>query len=91
MLRSRATGQPLRTATDPVRHLPAPPVPTALIACTFPVEMVREMIDQGNPFFAGLAGADLYALPTGHWPMFSEPERLAELLARIGGPPTDRT
>jgi len=84
LLRARTTGQPLRTATDPVRRTGGRPVPTALIACTFPVEVVRDMIAQGHPFFAGLAGGDLYGLPTGHWPMFSEPKRLAELLDRIG-------
>ncbi|GAB3140962.1 hypothetical protein GCM10027290_12730 [Micromonospora sonneratiae] len=85
MLRARTTPQPLRTATDPVRISGRQAVPNALIACTFPVEMVQEMIAQGHPFFAGLAGGDLYGLPTGHWPMFSEPTRLAELLDTIAG------
>jgi pimeloyl-ACP methyl ester carboxylesterase len=108
LLRRRATPQPLRTATDPVRRTgggaPAPDpgghpairngrtapsrpdlaVPTALVTCTFPVEVAREMIAQRHPFFALLAGADLYPLPTGHWPMFSEPKRLAEILDSIG-------
>ncbi|MGX7674760.1 alpha/beta fold hydrolase [Plantactinospora sp. DSM 117369] len=84
LLRERATGQPLRTATDPVRLPHGHTVPAALIACTFPVETVRQMVAQRHPFFAGLAGADLYGLPTGHWPMFSEPKRLTELLDRIG-------
>jgi hypothetical protein len=49
----------------------------------FPLDQVRAMIEGGHPFFAGLAGADLRALPTGHWPMFSEPARLADLLAEL--------
>ncbi|MFY1693445.1 alpha/beta fold hydrolase [Plantactinospora sp. WMMB782] len=84
LLRSRATAQPLRAATDPVRLPHGGRVPAALIACTFPVEMVRQMIDEGHPFFAGLAGADLHGLPTGHWPMLSEPKRLTDLLDQIG-------
>ncbi|MFD0821134.1 alpha/beta fold hydrolase, partial [Micromonospora zhanjiangensis] len=81
----RATPQPLRAATDPVRRTgAAAPVPTALISCTFPVEVARSMIEQGHPFFALLAGADLHGLPTGHWPMFSEPERLVAILDEIG-------
>ncbi|MBF9128980.1 alpha/beta hydrolase [Plantactinospora sp. S1510] len=84
LLRRRATGQPLGSATRPVRLSGGGTVPTALIACTFPVELVRRMIEEGNPFFAGLTGADLYGLPTGHWPMFSEPKGLTELLDRIG-------
>jgi pimeloyl-ACP methyl ester carboxylesterase len=83
LLRGRSTGQPLRAATDPVRRTGGKPVPSALIACTFPLAVVREMIAQGHPYFAELAGADLYELPTGHWPMFSEPKRLADLLHTI--------
>jgi pimeloyl-ACP methyl ester carboxylesterase len=83
LLRARATPQPLRTATDPVRRTGGRAVPTSLIACTFPLDVVRAMIAQGEPMFAELGGADLYGLPTGHWPMFSEPKRLAELLDSI--------
>ncbi|AVT31897.1 esterase [Plantactinospora sp. BC1] len=84
LLRRRATAEPLRAATDPVTLPHGGTVPAALIACTFPVETVRQMVAQGHPFFAGLVGADLYGLPTGHWPMFSESKRLTELLDRIG-------
>ena len=87
LLRARSTPQPLRTATDPVRVGGGRPVPTALVACTFPAEVAREMIAQGHPYFAGLAGSHVYGLPTGHWPMFSEPERLAELLGTIAAEP----
>ncbi|GIG92473.1 alpha/beta fold hydrolase [Plantactinospora endophytica] len=84
LLRTRTTGQPLRAGTDPVTLPHGGTVPTTLIVCTFPVQTVREMISQGHPFFAGLAGADVHGLPTGHWPMFSEPKRLTELLDGIG-------
>ncbi|MDM4718508.1 alpha/beta hydrolase [Micromonospora sp. WMMA1363] len=84
LLRRRATGHPLRAATDPVRRTGGRAVPTALVACTFPLELVERMITQRHPFFAGLAGSDLHALPTGHWPMLSEPKALAGLLDRIG-------
>ncbi|MFF5172929.1 alpha/beta fold hydrolase [Micromonospora sp. NPDC000089] len=83
LLRRRSTPQPLRAATDPVRRTGGRPVPAALVACTFPVDTVAEMIDQGHPFFAGLAGAELRGLPTGHWPMLSEPAALAGLLDEI--------
>ncbi|MDG4830348.1 alpha/beta hydrolase [Solwaraspora sp. WMMD1047] len=85
-LRERTTPHPVRAATDPVRRTGPLPVPTALIACTFPLAQVRELIAQGHPYFAELADADLYALPTGHWPMFSKPDRLADLLDGISGP-----
>ncbi|SCF30862.1 Pimeloyl-ACP methyl ester carboxylesterase [Micromonospora purpureochromogenes] len=83
LLRRRSTGHPLGAATDPVRRTGGRPVPTALVACTFPVEVVTAMIAEGHPFFAGLAGAELHGLPTGHWPMLSEPKALADLLETI--------
>ncbi|WP_329109333.1 alpha/beta hydrolase [Micromonospora sp. NBC_01699] len=83
LLRERSTPQPLRTATDPVRRTGGRAVPTTLVACIFPVEVVRTMIEQGVPMFAELAGADIHGLPTGHWPMLSEPKRLADLLDSI--------
>ncbi|MFG1917129.1 alpha/beta fold hydrolase [Micromonospora sp. NPDC048898] len=81
LLRARATPQPLAAATDPVRRTGGRPVPTALVASTFPLSVVRQMIGEGHPFFTGLADGQLFELPTGHWPMLSEPKALAELLA----------
>ncbi|MGS2617090.1 alpha/beta fold hydrolase [Micromonospora sp. LZ34] len=83
LLRARATPHPLRAATDPVRRTGGRAVPTALVASTFPLPVVEEMLAQGHPFFAGLAGGQLHALPTGHWPMLSEPKGLATVLDTI--------
>ncbi|MEU2665420.1 alpha/beta fold hydrolase [Micromonospora sp. NPDC007220] len=83
LLRRRATAHPLRAATDPVRRTGGRAVPTALVASTFPLAVVEDMIAQGHPFFAGLAGGRLYALPTGHWPLLSEPKGLADVLDDI--------
>ncbi|MER6593657.1 alpha/beta fold hydrolase [Micromonospora purpureochromogenes] len=83
LLRRRSTGHPLGAATDPVRRTGGRPVPTALVACTFPVEVAAAMIAEGHPFFAGLVGVELHGLPTGHWPMLSEPKALADLLDTI--------
>ncbi|MGK5443344.1 alpha/beta fold hydrolase [Micromonospora sp. URMC 105] len=83
LLRRRSTGHPLGAATDPVRRTGGRAVPAALVACTFPVEVVAAMIAEGHPFFAGLTGAELHGLPTGHWPMLSEPKALADLLDTI--------
>ncbi|MFF0152003.1 alpha/beta fold hydrolase [Micromonospora sp. NPDC005203] len=80
LLRARATPQPLAAATDAVRRTGGRPVPTALVASTFPLSVVRQMIDERHPFFTGLADGQLFELPTGHWPMLSEPKALAELL-----------
>ncbi|HEY7176189.1 MAG TPA: alpha/beta hydrolase [Micromonosporaceae bacterium] len=81
-LREGATPHPYATMTQPL-HLTGAgdAIPRTLIACTIPLDTVRSMIDGGHPFFAGLAGATLLTLPTGHWPMFSEADALAEMLA----------
>src|SRR5215475_12650201 len=81
-LRERSTPHPYATMTQPLRVTGAgDAIPRTLIACTMPLEVVRNLIDAGNPFFVGLANATLLALPTGHWPMFSEADALAEMLA----------
>jgi pimeloyl-ACP methyl ester carboxylesterase len=85
-LRERSTPHPFGSLTQPVRRANDPTaVPAALVACTIPLDRVRAMIADGHPLFALLADARLAALPTGHWPMFSEPKRLAELLADVAG------
>jgi len=82
-LRGNATDHPYATMTQPLALTGAgDSVPRTAICCTFPLDAVRSMIDSGNPFFAGLRDATLVALPTGHWPMFSEPEALTELLLK---------
>jgi pimeloyl-ACP methyl ester carboxylesterase len=84
LIRSRATPQPARTVTEPVRltrGLPAE-MPKALVASSFPVEQVRELAAAGHPAFAAMAepGWRFHELPTGHWPMFSRPADLADVL-----------
>jgi len=46
------------------------------------LEQVRELIAGGHPWFAALAGPEwqLLELRTGHWPMASRPDDLADLL-----------
>ena len=53
------------------------------------VELVRGLLAQGDPRAAVFAGPgwQLHELATGHWPMFSEPALLSELLARIASGP----
>jgi len=84
MLRERSTPHPLRAATQPVRRTGAgDALPVALVACVFPVERVEAMVAEGHPFFAAFEGGEIRGLPTGHWPMLSEPERLAEILDEL--------
>lgn len=98
LLRARSTPHPLNSVNAPLgRRATAVDVPTALVACVFDLDQVRTMAEQGHPFFAGLAGAEVVGLPTGHWPMLSEPAALAGLLdelatagPRAGGHPPVR-
>ncbi|GAA4454626.1 alpha/beta fold hydrolase [Phytohabitans houttuyneae] len=83
-LRERSTPHPLGAATQPVRRTAGgDDLPVALVACLFPVEQVEAMVAEGHPFFAAFRGGEIRGLPTGHWPMFSEPKRLAEILDEL--------
>jgi pimeloyl-ACP methyl ester carboxylesterase len=89
-MRAGATAQPLRTWTQPLSLQGRAPeeLPKLLITCSIPLAQVRQMIDSGHPWFAALAGPSwsFLELPTGHWPMFSVPGRLASLLAGLEVP-----
>jgi pimeloyl-ACP methyl ester carboxylesterase len=87
LLYSRATPQPFGTYTQPLRF--TNPAREALrklgILCSFSLAQVKEMLASDNPLFRGVAGPEwrFVELPTGHWPMFSRPDDLAELLLEI--------
>jgi pimeloyl-ACP methyl ester carboxylesterase len=74
--------EPVRL-TDPRRHR----VPTTLVTSSFGVDDVRGMIAAGHPWFSEVAATDheLVGLPTGHWPMWSRPVELAEILLSAAG------
>jgi pimeloyl-ACP methyl ester carboxylesterase len=86
-VRDHATDHPFGTYTQPLRlrGRTAAPLPKALVSCSFPLDRVRELIAAGHPWFAAMAGPEwrLLELPTGHWPMVSRPEDLADLLDRM--------
>ncbi|GAA3702410.1 alpha/beta hydrolase [Zhihengliuella alba] len=61
-------------------------VPATVIACEFSENEVLEFIRRDSPFTAELAKIKtrrILELPTGHWPQFTRPDELGELLARI--------
>ncbi|HZC25948.1 MAG TPA: alpha/beta hydrolase, partial [Actinopolymorphaceae bacterium] len=86
---SRATDQPLGANAQPL-HLTNDEgrnaLPHVLVSCVFPLDQVHAMVAAGHPFFTGFGGKDwtYVELPTCHWPMFSEPARLAEILDDMG-------
>ncbi|MCL2652749.1 MAG: alpha/beta hydrolase [Propionibacteriaceae bacterium] len=84
----RAIPHPAGPLREPVRlHNPARNlVPTTVICCSLPSAAIREMVVGGVEMFAPLADlADVkyLDLPTGHWPMWSAPEELAEAIAEV--------
>jgi pimeloyl-ACP methyl ester carboxylesterase len=87
LMRSRAVAQPFGTYTQPLRLANATRgvLPKVLIANSFPLAQVKELIASQHPWFRELAGPEwrLLELPTGHWPMFSRPDDLAEVLIDI--------
>jgi pimeloyl-ACP methyl ester carboxylesterase len=85
-LTTNSVPQPWATATTPVRLTGAwEKLPRIGILCSFTVENVRELA-AGVPTFRHMAGDEwrYFELRTWHWPMFSQPIELAEILDGIG-------
>ncbi|MBF6438982.1 alpha/beta fold hydrolase [Nocardia cyriacigeorgica] len=87
--RARAVSEPIAVATAPLRLSEQPAgrwIPTTVICNTFTAEVVGKLRDEGEmPMFAELArmDAEYVDLPTGHWPMWSKPHELAELIHTV--------
>jgi pimeloyl-ACP methyl ester carboxylesterase len=86
-LEQRGTAQPYATLTTPLElaNERPPEVRRVGVLCTaggLDLALLRSLIAQGDPRAAVLADNDweLHELPTGHWPMFSMPDELANLL-----------
>jgi len=83
----RAVPQPARTVSGRVR-LSNPArlaVPGTVLCTAFPSTAFRSYAEQGAGFLAGLldhTALDYVDLPTGHWPMWSRPAELAEVIDR---------
>lgn len=83
--RRRAIPTPVRVANDPQQlsdqrryH-----VPVTVIACEFPSETLRGWVENGHPYVRelGLIRDVTYVdLPTGHWPQFTRPTELGEVI-----------
>ncbi|RWZ58517.1 alpha/beta hydrolase [Labedella populi] len=83
--RSRAVPEPLRVASDAqeLHDERRYDVPVTVIACEFPSSLLTEWIAGGHPFVAELAAirdVEYLDLPTGHWPQFTKPTELGQLL-----------
>lgn len=87
--RSRAVPQPGQTVRGAVSlHDEARlDVPSTIVCTAFSSDDYRAYAEQGVPFLAGLLehrALTLVDLPTGHWPMWSKPAELAELIDAAG-------
>jgi pimeloyl-ACP methyl ester carboxylesterase len=81
LLRKRSTTHPYASVAQPLRRGGDLNPPAVLIACTFSLEQIAAMRAAGHPFFAAVDDdVVIRSLPTGHWPMLSEPAKLADLL-----------
>ncbi len=58
-------------------------IPTTLVCCSISGAQVMELAAAGHPMFAEVATlqqVEVIDLPTGHWPMWSRPAELAEII-----------
>lgn len=61
-------------------------VPTTLVCCSISGAQIIELARSGHPMFsevATLTDAEFIDLPTGHWPMWSRPLDLAQIIGTI--------
>ncbi len=84
--RERAVPQPASVVTEAAeltndaRHQ----VPVTVICTAFPASAYQDYAAQGAPFLAALldySDVTYMDLPTGHWPMWSKPVELADIIA----------
>lgn len=86
--RERAVAHPVGPLQEPIDlpHGRGAAVPATIVCCSLPSETVRSLASSGNPMFSALADLSdvtYVDLPTGHWPMWSRPDALAEILADV--------
>lgn len=84
--RRRAVPEPGPVVTAPV-HLTDDArrdVPTTLVCCSIPSDQVMAMAAEGHPMMAEAAtlrDVSTVDLPTGHWPMWSRAQDLADVIS----------
>ena len=84
----RAVPEPggvLREAV-PLRNDARLDIPSTVICTAFPSDQYKAAVKEGYPFLAGLAelrNVTWIDLPTSHWPMWSRPRELADVLGDV--------
>jgi pimeloyl-ACP methyl ester carboxylesterase len=73
---ARVTSDP-QSLSDPRRYA----IPSTIICCEFTSEQLRGWVSKGYmPELALMQNYELVDLPTGHWPQFTRPSDLAEVI-----------
>ncbi|WP_210479192.1 alpha/beta fold hydrolase [Naasia sp. SYSU D00948] len=91
--RSRAIPEPAAVASDPARLTDERryDVPTTVITTSMPAAVLEQLLEQGHPFVTELARMRhrrIVELPTGHWPQFTRPTELGQVIAEaLANPP----
>lgn len=88
----RAVPQPASVVTEAVEltHDARHQIPVTVICTAFPASAYQGYAAQGVPFLAALldyADVTYIDLPTGHWPMWSKPGDLADVIAQTSSKP----
>ena len=63
-------------------------VPTTIITSTMPKDQLQGAIDSGAPWLGDvgrLSALDIRELPTGHWPQYTKPQELGEIIVDVLG------
>ncbi len=61
-------------------------IPSTVVCTAFTAEQYKEAMEEGYAFLAGLAelrDVSYVELPTSHWPMWSRPSELADIIGEI--------
>jgi pimeloyl-ACP methyl ester carboxylesterase len=91
MFRERAIPSPVHVTSDPQQLFDERryDVPVTVLACEYSSAMLREWMAQGHPGAAELAkirDVEYVDLPTGHWPQFTRPAEVGQVIIASVGP-----
>lgn len=91
--RARAVPEPAAVLREPIllANEARRTVATTLVCCSIPGAQVMELARAGHPMFAEvdhLTRLEVIDLPTGHWPMWSKPRELAQVIQQEAARPT---
>ena len=89
--RARAVPEPERVARDPLvvsNDERRRAVPTTVINCAFPTAKMREFMQPDHEWYpymtelVAMTDLEMVDMDTGHWPQFTKPAELADIIVR---------